>query len=78
MASKVTIQDVISCSAYQGLLQYNFENITSTTVSRMVRRLFWGEKVLIREIWLHIYLTEMHNNNRKLIAHLISHLLDNL
>ena len=38
--------------------------------------LLWGEKVLIRQIWLNIYFTEMLNSNRKLIAHLILHLLD--
>ena len=27
--------------------------------------LLWEEKVLIREIWLNIYLTEMLNSNRK-------------
>ena len=38
--------------------------------------LLWGEKVLIREIWLTIYLTEMLNSNIKLIAQLILDLLD--
>ena len=31
---------------------------------------------IFREIWLNIYLTEMINNNRKLTAQLILHLLD--
>ena len=30
--------------------------------------LLWEEKVLIREIWLNIYLREMLNSNRKLIT----------
>ena len=38
--------------------------------------LLWGEKVLTRESWLNIYLTETLNSNRKLIAKLILHLLD--
>ena len=37
-----------------------------------------GEKVLIREIVLNIYLTEMLNSNTTLIAQLILHLLDYL
>ena len=38
--------------------------------------LLWEEKVLIREILLNIYLTEMLNSNRKLIPWLLLHLLD--
>ena len=38
--------------------------------------LLWEEKVLIREIWLNIYLTEMLNSNRKWIPWLWLHLLD--
>ena len=39
--------------------------------------LLWGEKVLIREILVNIYLTEILNSNRKLQAQLILHLLNN-
>ena len=38
--------------------------------------LLLGEKVLIREIGLNMYLTEILNSNRKLLAQLILHLLD--
>ena len=38
--------------------------------------LFWGEKLLIREILVNIYLTEILNSNIKLLAQLILHLLD--
>ena len=38
--------------------------------------LLWEDKVLIREIWLNIYLTEMLNSNRKWIPWLLLHLLD--
>jgi len=38
--------------------------------------LLWGDNVLIREIGLNIYLTEMLNNNRTLIAQLTLDLLD--
>ena len=31
--------------------------------------LLWEEKVLIREIWLNIYLPEMLNSNRKFAAY---------
>ena len=40
--------------------------------------LLWGEKVLIKEILLNIYLIQMLNRNIKVIAHLILHLLDYL
>ena len=32
--------------------------------------LLCGEKILIRETWMNIYLTEMLNSNKKLIAQL--------
>ena len=65
---------LISCSASQGLSQYNLYFVLSKEGEEML--LLWEEKVLIREIWLNIYLTEMLNSNRKWIPWLLLHLLD--
>ena len=64
---------LISCSASQGLSQYNLYVVLVSEVMWLL----WEEKVLIREIWLNIYLlTEMLNSNRKWIPQLLLHLLD--
>ena len=73
---------LIYCSASQsqGLWQYNFGFVLQyqyySKQEGQEMWLLWGEKVLIMEMSLNIYLTEMLNSNRKLIAQLILHLLD--
>ena len=60
---------LISCSASQGLSQYNFYFVLSEEM-----RLLWEEKEWIRE--MNIYLTEILNSNRKLIPRLLLFFLD--
>ena len=75
MASNITKQDVRRC------LSTAVQDCHTITLYYLKQDgqemwLIWGEKVLIREIWLNIDLSEMLNGNRKLIAQLILHLLD--
>ena len=75
MASKITKQDVRGCLS-PAVLPWDCHNITFYYSKQQGQEMWfvWGEKVLIKDILLNIYLTEMLNCNRKLIAQLILHL----
>ena len=80
MESKTTKQDVMGCLSTAGLprdcgnISFYYQYYSKQEGQEMW--LLWGEKVLIREILLNIYLNEILNGNRKLIARLLLHSLD--
>ena len=75
MASKITKQDVRGYLS-PAVIPKDCHNITLYYQYYSKQKgkemwLLWGKKVLIWENLLNIYLTEMLNRNRKLIAQLI-------
>ena len=79
MESKITKQDVRGGLSTVGLPRdCGIITIYYQYYSKQEMWLLWGEKVLIRDIWLNTYLTEMLNSNRKCIDQLLFHLLDYL